>query len=911
MRTLRRIAARHVLNAAAFLVLLLTLCGLGASAVAEEFQSRWHDETTRTWNGPDFWANRLQDWQIAGGRLECVEASPQRPMRTAQLLTASLAPAAGEFSIRVRSGPLDAGGKPSPGTWTGFLIGAGGEHVDYRITALVHHRPAEDGGLLAAVDGTGRVIFRDNSTARGRNDGGAAGPLAAGDMPELAAAFREGDRFGEKIPGEFELRLDGRPEGEGADAKYTLTLSVHNAGDGSMYSQATIQGVDPSLVDGGVGLVSHLAPAGGTRGYWFRDLKLSGPKVALHPERATGPILTAMHTLSGRVLKLTAQLLPVGEKDANTASLEVRRAGDKWETVARAGLIVPGYTCTFRVPGWDDAADTPYRVVYERRDAPDGPARTAVWSGTIRKSPVDRDTVVVAGFTGHKMFTGGLKWNSNGIWFPHNELVAAVAFHKPDVLYFSGDQIYEGDLTGVQRAPLEKAELDYLDKWYRWCWAFRDLARDVPCITILDDHDVYHGNLWGAGGRHAPTQDDGGYTMPASFVNMVQRTQTAHLPDPVDPRPVEQGITVYYTRMEYGGVSFAVIEDRKWKPSPTVAVPKGKCVNGWFQNPDFDPSQEADVPGAELLGQRQEKFLQDWAGDWSHGAWMKVVLSQTIFANVATLPRSALSDAVVPRLDRLIPSDYPPDDEQVADADSNGWPQSARNRALRVMRRGFAFHLAGDQHLGSCIQYGVDAHDDAGYALCVPSIGNTFPRRWYPPMPGGNRKPGSPRYAGRFLDGFGNRITVHAVSNPVVSGREPALLHDRAPGYGIVRFHKKSRDVQIECWPRWADPSKPDAAQYPGWPITVNQLDNYGRAAAAWLPTVKVAGMTDPVVRVIDEADGEVVYTLRIAGTSFRPKAFREGAHTIVVGEPGTDRLVTHKNVPATKDNDQTLEVAF
>ena len=106
-------------------------------------------------------------------------------------------------------------------------------------------------------------------------------------------------------------------------------------------------------------------------------------------------------------------------------------------------------------------------------------------------------------------------------------------------MFFSGDQIYEGDLTGAQRRPLEKAILDYHDKWQRWCWAFGELARDRPCICIPDDHDVFHGNVWGAGGRHAERQDDGGYVMPPTFVNMVQRTQTSHLPDPYDPAPVE------------------------------------------------------------------------------------------------------------------------------------------------------------------------------------------------------------------------------------------------------------------------------------------------------------------------------------------------------------------------------------
>ena len=35
--------------------------------------------------------------------------------------------------------------------------------------------------------------------------------------------------------------------------------------------------------------------------------------------------------------------------------------------------------------------------------------------------------------------------------------------------------------------------------------------------------------------------------------------------------------------------------------------------------------------------------------------------------------------------------------------------------------------------------------------------------------------------------------------------------------------------------------------------------DNYGREAAAWLPTLRVTGMRNPVVGVVSEADGEVL----------------------------------------------------
>ena len=92
------------------------------------------------------------------------------------------------------------------------------------------------------------------------------------------------------------------------------------------------------------------------------------------------------------------------------------------------------------------------------------------------------------------------------------------------------------------------------------------------------------------------------------------------------------------------------------------------------------------------------------------------------------------------------------------------------------------------------------------------------------------------------------------------------------PGYGIVRFNKPDRTITMECWPRYVDPANPDTGgQYSGWPRTIDMEDNYSREAEAYLPSLRFTGMENPVVQVIDEADGEVVYTLRIKGTGFRP----------------------------------------
>jgi hypothetical protein len=115
----------------------------------------------------------------------------------------------------------------------------------------------------------------------------------------------------------------------------------------------------------------------------------------------------------------------------------------------------------------------------------------------------------------------------------------------------------------------------------------------------------------------------------------------------------------------------------------------------------------------------------------------------------------------------------------------------------------------------------------------------------------------------------------------------------------------------MECWPRGVDVTKKDARQFPGWPVTVDQLENFGKKAVAFLPTIKVSGMTMPVVQVIDESSGQVVYTLRIKGDEFRPKVFAEGTYTVIVGDQKDkiNRLKGLKSMAAGET--KTIKVAF
>ncbi|MGH9643811.1 MAG: alkaline phosphatase D family protein, partial [Terriglobales bacterium] len=607
-----------------------------------------------------------------------------------------------------------------------------------------------------------------------------------------------------------------------------------------------------------------------------------------------------LYTLSRGVLKLSAQFPPLGSAPKQVR-LQVRNGGNRWKTVATAEIDPDAWNGLFRVTSWDDSEDHVYRVLYAMPDAK-GKLQQHTSEGTIRRDPIDKNEITVGLLT--------CMWDMG---FPHAEFTSNLAWHKPDILLWTGDQIYEsiGGFGAMRtRDPdlLVPSMLDYLRKWYMFGWAVRGLTREIPSVCMVDDHDMFHGNIWGCGGRPTdPTlpltsdaaEDSGGYMMPPSWVNMAQRTQTSHLPDPFDPTPVLQGITVYYTDLHWGRLSFAIMEDRKWKSAPTVEIPEANIIDGFARNPDWD-ARKSDVPTAELVGQRQLDFLEHWAADWSGGVWMKFAVSQTLFGCLQTLPSGHSTDgnddfAILPV------GNYASDDSLVADHDSDGWPQHGRNGVIRKWRKAFAMHLSGDQHLGTTSHYGVEDFRDSVYSVCTPAISNTYPRRWSPPNPGKNALPRT-HNTGDYLDRFGNHITVLAVANPhQYPGTGLQGLRNRATGYSILRCRRDTREVQIEVWPRWADPSKSGASPYPGWPITVKQTDN-GLYGAKWaLGKIETPGHRDVVIQVQRELTREVVYTLRARGESFTPLVREPGTYTVIAFEPDTGYAKTWNGLTGRK----------
>ena len=153
-----------------------------------------------------------------------------------------------------------------------------------------------------------------------------------------------------------------------------------------------------------------------------------------------------------------------------------------------------------------------------------------------------------------------------------------------------------------------------------------------------------------------------------------------------------------------------------------------------------------------------------------------------------------------------------------ADLDSNGWPQTGRNKALQLIKKANAVHIGGDQHLATVIQHGIEEFRDGPWAFVVPAIVNDYYSRWWWPeeeKAGANpNKNTALPWTGDYLDGFNNKISLMAYVNPESASK--------GGGYGLIRFNKKQKQVTFECWPRYVDVTQPDASQFEGWPFTIS-----------------------------------------------------------------------------------------
>ena len=474
-------------------------------------------------------------------------------------------------------------------------------------------------------------------------------------------------------------------------------------------------------------------------------------------------IAFGIYTVHNNTLKLTAQLFPLYPNETREVRLAIKKDG-RWHEIQKQNVNDIGWATTFRVENWNSEEDVAYKLLH---------ADSARFEGLIRKDPKNKNEIIVA----------ALSCNSNQDRGPRDNYVRNINHQNPDLVFFAGDQSYD--------------HTEHTAAWLKFGMQFREVFRNRPCITIPDDHDIGQGNLWGEYGKKASSSagNDGGYFYPHEYIQMVERAQTQHLPDPYDPTPINQNIGVYYTNLVLGGVDFAIVEDRKFKSGPKGKIPQMGPRPDHIRDPNYDP-KSIDLEGLKLLGDRQLEFLDAWGQN--NTTPIKAVLSQTGFCGGAHIHGSL-------------------DNRLHADLDSNGWPQTGRNKALKAIKKAKALHIAGDQHLATVIHHGISTFGDGPWAFVVPAIVNDYYSRWWWPKneKAGPHSNGMLPWNGQFLDGFDNKITMHAYVNP----DSPSS----GAGYGLIRFLKKENKTVLECWPRDSDVRDPNAQQFEGFPFTIQR----------------------------------------------------------------------------------------
>ena len=815
-------------------VSLIALLLVPTAVAVGQYTSDFDRQPDRVWLGPDLWANPMEDWQVHDGRLECATSAPDRNV---QLLTQQLDGRKRAFTASVRLGVIEGNRGAA-----GLTVGIHDEINDYRGNLFFGH------GIRAWITTADELVL-------------------AGTIVKLASRSDLND---------VTLRLDGKPEG----GQYALRLVATDTASGKPLGKATAR-VPSDWVIGNIAL-AHNPPVkigNPNARFWFNDWSVSGDKIDDHPDQRFGPILFAMHTLNdtrtadGHVMKITAQMPPLGEAD----SQEVRLEADYGEGFKTLGTREDRARLAHRHVPRGTLAGRP------RRALPPS-LRAEKYRRPGERLPVDRHGAPRPGRPPagrarlHGPLLPGLSLHAGRSQRGAAEARPAVLLRRPDLR--AQRRVRHRARAGRPGDPLLPAQVVPVRLGVaRACSATR---RPSACPTTTTCSTATSGAKAGPSRRATDTSSSGGYVEPVRMVNVVHRTNSARTsPTRSTPTPVLRGMTVYYGEMVYGRVSFAMLADRQFKSGPENVEDRQpprrlgrrarlRREEDRQARPEAAGRPPAQVPrslGGRLARRRHEgRPLADRLCQRRHAPRQRTT----------TTSRPTSTPAAGPSRPATGPSASCARATRCTTTATSTWPRSSSTASMRPR--------------------------DSNWSFCTPAVCSVYQRWWEPDRmgrPHTDRPALEPAQHGRVSRRIGQldlrlRRGQPPVDRPgqrrtATSG--PTL---RAGGFANVIVDTAKRTYTCQCYHFLADLRHPKPGdQFAGWPLTIQQKDNYGRHMAGHLPEVSVDGVRNAVLQVYNQKTGELVYALRLTTNHVKPWVFEPGTYTVKLGDPDTGKWKT------------------
>lgn len=843
-------------------------------------------DITQHWISPDFWGNRLDDWQLRQGRIECLH--PKNQIRTLHILSREISRKRGKFTMEMQLGLINKKTQLKSGDFCGFLIACGDPELDTKDRMIVHNSYGKKGGIIAAIDGSGRLQFLDNCNGR----------------QKLVFAEAEETRVGNWEKDEFVLRLIVEPLRD----KYKMTLESHTLQGNELLNRVVISGIDSSNIVGNIALVAHSESKESNIAFWMNELECYGDKLN-ETSIKFGPVVACFYTVSGQQLRMTAQCVPLTQCEKAEAFLEVSEKGkNAWKEIVKSSVNPISYTAHFVVDQWNSNISYDFRISLKMKNLDQNSI-----SGIIQAEPIDKATFSCVSFNNTSITQGILKtqydFDKSNLNCFTDSFLKDILTKSPDMVIFNANQINENFPNPCKKD--DNAQWDYLYKWYLFCMHWGKLCLQMPSILLPGSHDFFQPQLWGMENGKAPKSplagiypfqhtgseeywqsDAGGFVMSQSFLEMVKATQCGHLPK----FPDKSVSNHYFCNILYGGVDFAIIEDHSFKSAPYQLFPEAQICRGIPQNHSINRNLYNDGNG-KLLGEAQMEFLENWVKTFNKTDF-KVLLCNDNFATTYT--HTPFVDSIVKSATSIMNIGQ----ATVADMNTGAWPQNERNRLLSLIRKCHTFILTSG-YPAKIVHHGISNFKDASLSIEVPPVYSEKKRYWMPSYSGSTYLSGIKVFTGDFLDAFSHKISISNLVNPTDTFIKQEKLKDQSNGFAILRFQKESQQLEVE----FISIKGLKAIER----ATLESYQNFKFYYNAYLPILKINGLkSTPIIEIIDQKNQESIYKLKLPAYEFQPLAPAMGVFTIKIFDRENTKSQIFTDINATLSNNTTvINVSF